>query len=143
MILDDIMEQLAAIEHDRWSGQARTALDNMTPERRERWDRLSKTAYEDLSEEMKELDRMQVREYWPIIEEALLRKERTMEKKIWVEDLLDGDTFDAVFEDVATNKTRYILCSDRELTKPDVVILPIEEYQDMKDAAFRYESVSK
>lgn len=33
----NLMEQLAAIEHDRWSGQARTALDEMTPERRERW----------------------------------------------------------------------------------------------------------
>lgn len=58
----DLMEALAADEHERWSGQARTALDEMTPERRERWDRLSKIPYSELSEEIKELDRMQVRE---------------------------------------------------------------------------------
>jgi|GEM_PF-5121596 hypothetical protein len=63
----ELMEQLAEIEHDRWSEQARTALDEMTPERRERWDRLSRIKYADLDEHNKELDRMQVREYWPLI----------------------------------------------------------------------------
>lgn len=63
----EIMELLAEIEHDRWSGQAETALNKMTPERRERWGRLSKTKYADLDATNKELDRMQVREYWPVI----------------------------------------------------------------------------
>ena len=58
----ECMEALAADEHERWSGQARTALYSMTDERRERWSRLEKTSYADLSEDMKELDRIQVRE---------------------------------------------------------------------------------
>ena len=62
VVSPEMMEALAADEHDRWSGQARTALDEMTSERRERWDRLSRTPYSELTEEMKELDRMQVRE---------------------------------------------------------------------------------
>ncbi len=65
--LHDLLERLAAYEHERWSGQARTALDEMTPERRERWDILSRTPYDQLSEEMKEKDREQVRSYIAIM----------------------------------------------------------------------------
>lgn len=63
----ELLEELAAYEHERWSGQARTALDAMTPERRAQWDKLSKTPYEELSEEMKEKDRERVRGYLDII----------------------------------------------------------------------------
>jgi hypothetical protein len=64
---DELMELLAAIEHDRWSRQACTALNKLTPERRTRWGRLAQIAYSDLDEHNKDLDRMQVREYWPLI----------------------------------------------------------------------------
>lgn len=63
----DLMEQLAAIEHERWSGQALTALHEMTDERRDRWSRLAKIPYAELDEHNKELDRLQVREYWPLV----------------------------------------------------------------------------
>lgn len=58
----ELMEALAADEHERWSGQALTALNEMTDARRERWARLAVTPYADLDEKNKELDRMQVRE---------------------------------------------------------------------------------
>lgn len=66
----ETMERLAEKEHERWSGQARTALYQMTTERRERWARLIEIPYSNLTEEMKELDRMQVREYLELIRES-------------------------------------------------------------------------
>ena len=68
-IPEDLMEELAEIEHERWSSVAIVALTDMTDERRTRWGRLAKTPYKHLSEEMKERDREQVRKAsGPIIE---------------------------------------------------------------------------
>jgi hypothetical protein len=58
---------LAVHEHGRWSGQARTALDDMTQERRDRWDTLSKTSYDQLSNDMKIKDLDQVKSILKII----------------------------------------------------------------------------
>jgi hypothetical protein len=83
-----IIEKLAEIEHDRWSGQARTALDKMDNERRTRWDKLSKTPYDKLTEEMKQKYRDQVYEYWPIIKSFILsmmgRKFKKSLTDLWV-----------------------------------------------------------
>jgi hypothetical protein len=78
----DIIEKLAEIEHERWSGQARTALHEMTEERRLRWGRLVDIPYADLTEEMKELDRMQVREYWPLITAHVAKQTAALTAKV-------------------------------------------------------------
>jgi hypothetical protein len=62
-----LIHALAVHEHERWSGQARTALDDMTPERHDRWDALSKTPYDQLSNEMKIKDLDQVKSILQII----------------------------------------------------------------------------
>lgn len=66
-----VIDKLAAIEHDRWSGQAKTAIYEMTDDRRSRWAKLAKTPYNKLTEEMKEKDREQVYIYWPVIREYI------------------------------------------------------------------------
>ena len=82
-IYESILEKLSEIEHDRWSGQAKTALTDMTDERRERWGRLVNIPYCELSEEMKALDRMQVDEYWPIIAKAIHAALPTQDGGFW------------------------------------------------------------
>ena len=68
LVPNNVMEELAANEHERWAGQARTAIEQMTEERRLRWSRLAITPYAELTEEMKELDRVQVREILAILD---------------------------------------------------------------------------
>lgn len=63
-----LMEALAEKEHERWSGQAKTALTDMTQERRDRWGKLVDQDYDDLTEEMKQKDRDQVEEYLDVLE---------------------------------------------------------------------------
>lgn len=75
----DIMEKLAAKEHERWSDWQRychkcghhnpdgsITLDAGTVAR---WERQINTPYEDLSEAEKESDREQVRRYWDLVVE--------------------------------------------------------------------------
>ncbi|KXU96447.1 hypothetical protein CR51_22885 [Caballeronia megalochromosomata] len=81
--LNAIVEDLARIEHERWShwqmymhekgtrqpdGSLLLARDLV-----ERWDRQIGTTYEKLSEKEKDGDREQVRKYLPLIVEALAR----------------------------------------------------------------------
>ena len=115
----NVIDKLAAIEHDRWSGQARTALDNMTDERRNRWNKLSKTPYKKLTEEMKEKDREQVYNYWPIIREYIntithgtkLKKGLT---DLWVIPRTPGMTVES-----AKTKTFKIIDPKQTLMRPD------------------------
>lgn len=65
--MDEIVEKLAAIEHDRWAAWHRYASVNWTPENLTRWDRQMKTPYAELSEHEKESDRKEVMRYWPLI----------------------------------------------------------------------------
>ena len=73
----DLMEQLAAIEHERWAdwqrylhslctknddGSLRIPATSVA-----HWERQIATPYADLSEREKESDRDQVRRYWKLI----------------------------------------------------------------------------
>jgi hypothetical protein len=60
-VSDEVLEELAELEHDRWSSQAIAALTDMTEERRARWTRQARMLYAGLSEAEKEQDRAQVR----------------------------------------------------------------------------------
>ena len=70
-VADSLMEQLASIEHERWSGWIDHAEKTRSPARVANWIKLSKTPYSDLSEELKELDREEVRKYVHLITAAL------------------------------------------------------------------------
>ncbi|WLA39746.1 hypothetical protein QNJ95_44105 [Bradyrhizobium elkanii] len=80
-LLDNLVESLAAIEHERWShwqrymhGKATKQIDGsllIPPNLVRQWERQLQTRYADLSEKEKESDREQVRKYLPVIAEAL------------------------------------------------------------------------
>ena len=71
--MSDLMEQLAAIEHDRWADWMRH-MKMKSPgwvirmEDIDRWERQMRTPYAELSESEKESDREQVRRYLPLFE---------------------------------------------------------------------------
>ena len=75
----ELREQLADIEHQRWADWQRYCHkvlreNNPSPEQGdilERWDRQIETPYSELSEKEKDLDREQVNRYWKIIEEYI------------------------------------------------------------------------
>lgn len=81
--LNAIVEDLARIEHERWSHWqkymhekgARQADGSLLLARDlvERWDRQIATTYAELTEREKDADREQVRKYLPLIVEALLK----------------------------------------------------------------------
>lgn len=57
-----VIERLAAVEHERWSGWILHQLKvGITPERMNRWVKLANTPYSELTEELKEMDRAEVR----------------------------------------------------------------------------------
>jgi hypothetical protein len=78
-----LIEQLAAVEHERWSHwqrymheQCREESDGsltIPAEFVRRWERQMRTDYADLSETEKQSDREQVLRYLPIIATALRR----------------------------------------------------------------------
>ncbi|WP_371422303.1 hypothetical protein [Tardiphaga sp.] len=79
--LDQLLEQLAAIEHDRWAHWQRYVHDQgqLQPDGSvilpanlvERWERQIRTPYDDLADSEKDSDREQVRKYFPILEHWL------------------------------------------------------------------------
>lgn len=58
MNLSDVLERLAAMEHEQWAHWTEYMLDNLTPENIARWRRQIETPYRDLSESEKESDRV-------------------------------------------------------------------------------------
>lgn len=74
---DDLLEDLAAMEHKRWSSWQAYMHDHCRPgadgslvipaDLVERWSSQMSTPYENLSEEEKDSDREQVRRYLPTI----------------------------------------------------------------------------
>jgi tRNA A37 threonylcarbamoyladenosine synthetase subunit TsaC/SUA5/YrdC len=87
---EELIEQLAAIEHERWADWQRwmheqcypiTCADNIPrmaipQDLWERWERQIATPYAELSEREKQSDRDQVARYWPLIE-PLLKEDPT------------------------------------------------------------------
>lgn len=82
-IIDGLVDELADIEHARWAkwqrylhAKAEKQIDGsllIPAELVERWERQIATPYQALSEDEKESDREQVREYLPVIKDALRR----------------------------------------------------------------------
>ncbi|MGV9976141.1 hypothetical protein [Micromonospora wenchangensis] len=76
-----VIEQLAAVEHERWSHWQRYLHSQCTPADDgsliipaalvARWTEQMSTAYADLTEAEKESDREQVRKYLPVIDSVL------------------------------------------------------------------------
>ena len=79
--LNNIIERLAEIEHDRWAhwqrymhGKCEQRHDGslvVPPNLVAQWEKQLATSYCDLTEQEKESDRAQVRKYLPTIVEAL------------------------------------------------------------------------
>lgn len=80
--LNGLVEELSAVEHERWARWQRYVHSKCTPhgddgsltipaELVRRWQRQIDTPYADLTEKEKESDREQVREYLPLIAKAL------------------------------------------------------------------------
>ena len=80
-LLDEIIDALASVEHERWSHWQRYVHEQATPQPDgsllvpvhlvKRWEKQINTDYSSLSEREKESDREQVRKYLPIIAAAL------------------------------------------------------------------------
>jgi hypothetical protein len=82
--LDDIMEELAGIEHERWAHWQRYMHSKcerqpdgslvIPPDLVTQWERQVGTPYADLTEQEKESDREQVRKYLPTLIDAFSDK---------------------------------------------------------------------
>lgn len=82
--LELLREQLASIEHARWShwqnfmhGKCSVNLDGsltIPKELVEKWEKQYKTKYSELTDEEKESDREQVDKYLPLIKNFITRK---------------------------------------------------------------------
>lgn len=119
MSVDELREQLAAIEHERWADWQRWCHkvlreNNPSPEIGdvlERWDRQIETPYTELSEKEKDSDREQVDRYWHLINQYVTKKQ--IEERNTIAYILNS----AVNADV-----------DNELEASDVVSI-FEDYQ--------------
>ena len=88
-LLGRLTEELAAVEHERWSHWQRYVhskgvrqLDGsllLSPDLVARWEKQIETKYVELSETEKESDREQVRKYLPLIVSALSNLSDTVE----------------------------------------------------------------
>jgi hypothetical protein len=84
-VLSGLLEQLASIEHERWSHWQRYLHSKcirqpdgsllMPADLVERWQKQVETKYTDLGDQEKESDREQVRKYLPVIVSALARRD--------------------------------------------------------------------
>lgn len=82
--LDNLLEELAAVEHERWAHWQQYLYSKCVPQSDgsllipadlvARWQTLIERKYIELSEAEKESDREQVRKYLPLIASAILSK---------------------------------------------------------------------
>ena len=83
--LDELVETLASVEHERWSHWQRYMHSKCIPQGDDgallipadmvkRWEKQIATPYSELTEDEKESDREQVRKYLPLIVEILNKK---------------------------------------------------------------------
>ncbi len=86
-VLNELLETLASVEHERWSHWQRYVHSKCIPQGGEgdllipadlvkRWEQQIVTPYSELTDEEKESDREQVRKYLPLIIDALGKKRR-------------------------------------------------------------------
>jgi hypothetical protein len=67
---DDLLEQLAALEHEQWARWTEHMLNNLTPDNIARWQRQIATPYASLSEQEKESDREWARKILALLRAA-------------------------------------------------------------------------
>lgn len=67
----ELLERLAALAHEQWSGWARWMIDKWSPECVARWERQIVTPYDQLSEREKESDRNEARRVLEVIRATL------------------------------------------------------------------------
>jgi hypothetical protein len=83
--LDELLETLASVEHERWTHWQRYMHNQCIPhgdggallipaDLVKRWEKQIDTPYSELTDEEKESDRDQVRKYLPLIVDALSKK---------------------------------------------------------------------
>ncbi len=76
-ISDELIEALADLEHDRWSGWEKYREQALAkePARLERWRRLREAPYQKLTEQEKESDRVEVRKTLDLLEKLALTQD--------------------------------------------------------------------
>jgi hypothetical protein len=67
---DDLLEQLAALEHEQWARWTEHMLNNLTPDNIARWQQQIATPYASLSEREKESDREWARKILALLRAA-------------------------------------------------------------------------
>ena len=83
--LDELLETLASVEHERWSHWQRYMHSKCVPQGDDgallipadlvkRWEKQIASRYSELTDDEKESDREQVRKYLPLIVSALSKK---------------------------------------------------------------------
>lgn len=78
--VDTLIEQLAAIEHERWADWQnwvhKVYLEGNFGDFMLRWQKQIATPYSELSEAEKQSDRDQVKRYWPLITQYIAKENR-------------------------------------------------------------------
>lgn len=97
---DNLLEQLAKIEHDQWMAWATSLMENenLSQDRMDRWSKLM-IPYEELSEEMKDFDREYAMKVLKVIEgltEATTLRTNIIQAKAFRK--LGGDKNDVIME---------------------------------------------
>lgn len=75
--MNELIEQLADQEHERWSSWMKYMFDNWVPENIERWKNQMATPYSQLPEHSKESDRKEARKTMKIVGPIVAQLETT------------------------------------------------------------------
>lgn len=84
--MNNLLEKLAALEHEQWAHWTEHMLDNLTEENTARWRGQIAASYADLTEEEKDKDREWARRVWGVVLEHFRKEGRkeflAVEKRI-------------------------------------------------------------